>query len=237
MRSVIVAGLTLTGAGLLAGCAGAGGGGELTSATAAGLIEAHPEFQNPANLGVYGGTPELIEVSSISAEGGSRATAEFTWMYNRDFQGTKGNVPSTLYYTRMLDGRPPGGQRGLLECQRRVGDREPGLAVGVDSRLDPGRGNDLRRPTLDPRRHAPPPTHATSPTGVACCHGRRPGRAHARPSCGALFVSLPRTPAGPEQAIPPFTLPASPALSVAWRGAITATHTVTVVRDVVSRRR
>ncbi len=106
MRSVIVAGLTLTGAGLLAGCAGAGGGGELTSATAAGLIEAHPEFQNPANLGVYGGTPELIEVSSISAEGGSRATAEFTWMYNRDFQGTKGNVPSTLYYTRMLDGRP-----------------------------------------------------------------------------------------------------------------------------------
>ena len=100
-RSVIMAGLILTGAGLLVGC----GAGELTPAGAAGLISEHPDFQNPANLGVYGGTPEVLEVTNVTPNG-ANTTATFVWMYNRDFQGTKGNVPSTLYYTRMLDGRP-----------------------------------------------------------------------------------------------------------------------------------
>lgn len=100
-RSVVMAGLILTGAGLFAGC----GVGELTPTGAANLIAEHPDFKNPANLGVYGGTPEVIEVTSVTPNGAD-ATATFVWMYNRDFQGTKGNVPSTLYYTRMLDGRP-----------------------------------------------------------------------------------------------------------------------------------
>ncbi len=103
MRSVIVACLAVTGAVLIPGCAG--GGGELTPAAAGELVTAHPDFQSPANLGVYGGTPELLEVTSVTPEG-SGARVEFTWVYQRNFQATKGNVPSTLYYTRMLDGRP-----------------------------------------------------------------------------------------------------------------------------------
>ena len=104
-RSVVMAGLILTGAGLFVGC----GVAELTPTGAANLIAEHPDFKNPANLGVYGGTPEVIEVTSVTPNGAD-ATATFVWMYNRNFQGTKGNVPSTLYYTRMLDSRPREGR-------------------------------------------------------------------------------------------------------------------------------